>query len=218
MLLRKVKYAGPPGWTYRKIPTLPGHRTLQAGGSVHTVHSPPRKSTRSACSQPPGLNGVPFPMGVAPAASEASKHHWPSYPWCLLPQGCSWATSSLTYSFAFYIKKKKEKKRKEFPDSLVIRSSLLGPRSNWRGAAAAAKSRQSCPTRCDSIDGSPTGSSIPGILQARTQEWVASAFSIGEVGTELRSHKLPATAKKKKKKGFNMTLRGFNIFKMVKIS
>ena len=40
-------------------------------------------------------------------------------------------------------------------------------------AAAAAKSRQSCPTLCDPIDGSPPGSPIPGILQARTLEWVA---------------------------------------------
>ena len=39
-------------------------------------------------------------------------------------------------------------------------------------AAAAAKSLQSCPTLCDPIDGSPTGSPIPGILQARTLEWV----------------------------------------------
>ena len=39
--------------------------------------------------------------------------------------------------------------------------------------AAAAKSLQSCPTLCDSIDGSPPGSPIPGILQARTLEWVA---------------------------------------------
>ena len=43
--------------------------------------------------------------------------------------------------------------------------------------AAAAKSLQSCPTLCDPIDGSPTGSSIPGILQARTREWVAISFS-----------------------------------------
>jgi len=42
---------------------------------------------------------------------------------------------------------------------------------------AAAKSPQSCPTLCDPIDGSPTGSPIPGILQARTLEWVAIAFS-----------------------------------------
>ena len=40
-------------------------------------------------------------------------------------------------------------------------------------AAAAAKLLQSCPTLCDPIDGSPQGSPIPGILQARTLEWVA---------------------------------------------
>ena len=44
-------------------------------------------------------------------------------------------------------------------------------------AAAAAKSLQSCPTLCDSRDGSPTGSPVPGILQARTLEWVAISFS-----------------------------------------
>ena len=43
--------------------------------------------------------------------------------------------------------------------------------------AAAAKSLQSCPTLCDPIDGSPTGSPVPGILQARTLEWVAISFS-----------------------------------------
>ena len=44
-------------------------------------------------------------------------------------------------------------------------------------AAAAAKSRQSCPTLCDPIDGSPPGSPVPGILQARTLEWVVISFS-----------------------------------------
>ena len=44
-------------------------------------------------------------------------------------------------------------------------------------AAAAAKSLQSCPTLCDPIDGSPPGSSLPGILQARTLELVAISFS-----------------------------------------
>ena len=39
--------------------------------------------------------------------------------------------------------------------------------------AAAPKSLQSCPTLCDPIDGSPSGSTVPGILQARTLEWVA---------------------------------------------
>ena len=44
-------------------------------------------------------------------------------------------------------------------------------------AAAAAKSPQSCPTLCDPIDGSPPGSPVPGILQARTLEWEAISFS-----------------------------------------
>ena len=44
-------------------------------------------------------------------------------------------------------------------------------------AAAAAKSLQLCPTLCDPIDGSPPGSLVPGILQARTLEWVAISFS-----------------------------------------
>ena len=44
-------------------------------------------------------------------------------------------------------------------------------------AAAAAKSLQSCPTLCDPTDGSPPGSAVPGILQARTLEWVAISFS-----------------------------------------
>ena len=44
-------------------------------------------------------------------------------------------------------------------------------------AATAAKSLQCCPTLCDAIDRSPPGSPIPGILQARTLEWVAISFS-----------------------------------------
>ena len=47
----------------------------------------------------------------------------------------------------------------------------------WSPAAAAAKSLQSCPTLCDPIDGSPPGSPVPGLLQARTLEWVAISFS-----------------------------------------
>ena len=43
--------------------------------------------------------------------------------------------------------------------------------------SAAAKSLQSCPTLCNPIDGNPSGSPIPGILQARTLEWVAISFS-----------------------------------------
>ena len=50
-------------------------------------------------------------------------------------------------------------------------------RNYTAAAVAAAKSLQSCPTLCDPIDGSPPGSPVPGILQARTLEWVAISFS-----------------------------------------
>ena len=58
-------------------------------------------------------------------------------------------------------------------------------------AAAAAKSFQSCPTPCDPIDGSPPGSPVPGILQARTLEWAAISFSNAwkwKVKVKLLSH------------------------------
>ena len=72
---------------------------------------------------------------------------------------------------------------------LSINSRMLGSRevsglltshssvSMATAAAAAAKSLQSCLTLCDPIDGSPPGSPIPGILQARILEWVAISFS-----------------------------------------
>ena len=53
---------------------------------------------------------------------------------------------------------------------------LLG-RKAMTNLAAAAKSLQSCPTLCDSIDCSPSGSSVPGIFQARILEWVSISFS-----------------------------------------
>ena len=61
---------------------------------------------------------------------------------------------------------------------------MIGEDTPWKrkqmvaaAAAAAAKSLQSCPTLCDPIDGSPPGSPVPGILQARTLEWAAISFS-----------------------------------------
>ena len=55
--------------------------------------------------------------------------------------------------------------------------------------AAAAKSLQSCPTLCDPIDGSPPGSAVPGILQARTLEWAAISFSnVWKWKVKLLSH------------------------------
>ena len=56
----------------------------------------------------------------------------------------------------------------------------ISPGCSLEAPAAAAKSLQLCPTLCDPIDGSPPGSPIPGILQARTLEWVAISFSNDE--------------------------------------
>ena len=53
--------------------------------------------------------------------------------------------------------------------------------------AAAAKSLQSCPTLCDPIDGSPQGSPVPGILQARLLEWVAMPSSRGSCKPQNRT-------------------------------
>ena len=62
-------------------------------------------------------------------------------------------------------------------------------------AAAAAKLLQSCPTLCDPIDGSPPGSPVPGILQARVLEWGAIAFSILKQHCVLKTHTIQLTYK-----------------------
>ena len=63
--------------------------------------------------------------------------------------------------------------------ALNVPSPSMGDIANpsWMAAAAAAKSLQSCPTLWDPTDGSPRGSPVSGILQARTLEWVAISFS-----------------------------------------
>ena len=66
------------------------------------------------------------------------------------------------------------------PGGFNLEGLVVGKQGGEDGlfwCAAAAKSLQSCPTLCDPIDGSPPGSPIPGILQARTLEWVAVSFS-----------------------------------------
>ena len=64
------------------------------------------------------------------------------------------------------------------PPKLKLTTSVNNPYHAFcSAAAAAAKSLQSCPTLCDPIDSSPPGSPDPGILQARTLEWVTISFS-----------------------------------------
>ena len=64
--------------------------------------------------------------------------------------------------------------------SLIISPFLYSFKTCFTCYAAAAKSLQSCPTLCDPLAGSPPGSHVPGILQARTLEWVAISFSKAE--------------------------------------
>ena len=97
----------------------------------------------------------------SPVLSLPSPLEIPAFLWCLGLCGLRLLTSQTTSH-------RSTCKRcwKSQPDHLVLTN-----------AAATAKSFQSCPTLCDPIDGSPPGSIIPGILQARTLEWVAISFS-----------------------------------------
>ena len=74
---------------------------------------------------------------------------------------------------------KNEKSEKEIKESIpftIATKRIKHPGINL-SAAAVAKSLPLCPTLCDPIDGLPPGSPVPGILQARTLEWVAISFS-----------------------------------------
>ena len=64
-----------------------------------------------------------------------------------------------------------------FPVLPRVMSSASRPRRDPAAAAASEAALQSCPTLCDPIDGSPPGSAVHGIFQARVLEWVATAFS-----------------------------------------
>ena len=82
-----------------------------------------------------------------------------------------------THKYVFYVYKidihcKYSNITKTYPGKINI-----AKRFNFRAAAAAGKLLQLYPTLCDTIDSSPPGSPIPGILQARTLEWVAISFS-----------------------------------------
>ena len=107
------------------------------------------------------------------------KEHLPCFPWWNKEETLS---GSLTFLILFVCSipdyKLKQEKKQTGTDFLTISSSPSSPHGIFFfPAAAAAKLLQSCPTLCDPIDGSPPGSPVPGILQARTLEWVAISFS-----------------------------------------
>ena len=81
--------------------------------------------------------------------------------------------------------------RRASPGWQELTHHMTVPSPNYTpAAAAAAKSLQSCPTLCDPLDGSPPGSAIPGILQARTLEWVAISFSV-HAGSKVQIKSIP---------------------------
>ena len=87
------------------------------------------------------------------------------------------------------------------PETKIARRNINNLRCADVAAAAAARSLQSCPTLCDPRDSSPPGSPVPGILQARTLEWVAISFSNagkwkvkGKLLSRVRLFRTPWTA------------------------
>ena len=101
---------------------------------------------------------MPFPSPMHEVKSESEVAQ--SCPTLHDPMDCSLPGSSMGFS------------RQEYWSGVPLPSPTI-----FLAAAAAAKSLQSCLTLCDPIDGSPSGSAVPGILQARTLEWGAIAFS-----------------------------------------
>ena len=77
------------------------------------------------------------------------------------------------------------------PSLMVSNKTITGASSASLSAAATAKSLQSCPTLCNPIDGSPSDSPVPGILQARTLEWVPRSLELCEVQRTLQTSMLP---------------------------
>ena len=108
-----------------------------------------------------------FPLPVRKLKSTLTV--WPTW------NGSSFSSLLISYLAAFRIWYSVLHSTKHMPDYFFwLNSQYL-----YAGVtlAAAAKSLQSCPTLCDPIDGSPPGCPVPGILQARTLEWVAISFS-----------------------------------------
>ena len=97
------------------------------------------------------------------------------FTWPLIGYAGKWFTHTHLYS----VTQKMEGEIKRQGSWWQLAPKEKGRTKRWWHAclhAAAAKSLQLCPTLCDPIDGSPPGSPVPGILQARTPEWVAISF------------------------------------------
>ena len=117
--------------------------------------------------------GYPLHLGRDPLPSLC--HHG------ALSPSVDWPYLLHLRNFGHWIFQKKRVKREKTEGNISIENKLWRDKKRQMpgstAAAAAAMSLQSCPTLCDPTDGSPPGSPVPGILQARTLEWVAISFS-----------------------------------------
>ena len=132
--------------------------------------------------------GLPLEKAMAPHSSTlAWKIPWTEEPGRLQSMGSAKSQTRLsdfTFTFHFHALEKEMATHSRWSSwlrdwtlSSCIGRQILHCWATREAHAAAAKSLQSCPTLCDPIDQSPPGSAIPGILQARTLEWVAISFS-----------------------------------------
>ena len=115
------------------------------------------------------IPGMGEPGGLPSMGSHRVGHDWSN----LAATAAAAAMGPDAMIFLYWMLKFKP----AFSFSFLTLITRLFSFSSFSAAATAAKSLQSCPTLCDPIDGSPPGSPVPGIIQARTLEWVAISFS-----------------------------------------
>ena len=127
-----------------------------------------------ALSHPPHKNRSPMRAGPCPPASQAPTHIRHIETWAGRQASGDTSTVGISDLGAQLPNLASAVNGKCSLGKLCITITWI---QSGLAAAAAAKSLQLCPTLCDPIDGSPPGSPVPGILQARTLEWLAISFS-----------------------------------------
>ena len=147
---------------------LGGLPAVPALENISPAHSPSRDRSHSTWTNScPVLILNHFPVWRVCHLIGQARSHAPPLEVELIPN-CTNGSGVLLCFFIGFSYQKIGARRVKTPNRFTLKMAA---------AAAAAKSLQSCPTLCDPIDGSPPGSLIPGILQARTLEWAAISFS-----------------------------------------
>ena len=166
-IIQSMKFSRPEYWSGLPFPSP---------GDLPNPGIKPRSPTLQADSLPAEPPGKPKNIGVASLSLLQGIFPTQESNWGLLY--CRQILYQLSYQGAGGNTTDISPCVSELSEQPFSNSCINSTNVYWTSAAAAAaKSLQSCPTLCDPIDGSPPGSAIPGILQARTLEWVAISFS-----------------------------------------